>query len=116
MCQYTYHSKTNNEDLLSFVNGEINSISMVNSGGIGFTYKEVDDLFLVQADSDINGYTSQKICRALLKQPNHKVNIWIFNLLGTKDEKWVKSALQNFKPEKINYDYQLRDFESLKKI
>ena len=33
---------------------------MVNSGGIGFTYKEIDDLFLIQADSDVNGYTSQR--------------------------------------------------------
>ncbi len=116
MCKCTYHSKTDNKDLLAFVNGDINSISMVNSGGIGFTYKEVDDLFLIQTDSDVNGYTSQKICRALLKQPNHKVNIWLFKLLGTKDEKWIRSALENFKSEKINHDYQLRDLESLKNL
>lgn len=106
MCKFTYHSKTDATHLIDFVNGKINSISMVNSGGIGFTYKEVDDLFLIQADSDVNGYTSQKICRALLKQADHFVTIWIFLLKGTKDEEWVKSALKNFNPENINDNYQ----------
>ena len=101
MCSNTYHSLTTNEHLLSFIKGDINSISMVNSGGIGFNYKEIDDLFIIQVDSDINGYTSQKICRALLKQPNHIVNIWLFRLKGTKDEEWIESALTNFKKENI---------------
>lgn len=103
LCQYTYHSKTDNTDLLKFKNGEIDRIALVNAGGTGHTYKEVDHLFLVQADSDKNGLTSQKISRSLLQQKNYKATVWILSLLQTQDEKWVKSALKRFDESKINY-------------
>lgn len=36
-------------------------------------------------------------------QKGYKATIWIICLLGTQDEKWVKSALQNFDSTKIEY-------------
>lgn len=98
-----YNSKTDNTVLKKFQAGELDELAMVNSGGTGFTYREIDHLFLVQADSDKNGLTSQKLARTLLQQPNYHATIWIFVLIGTQDEKWVESTLQNFDKSKIEY-------------
>jgi len=100
---HTFHSKTNDEDLNRFMTGELDTIAMVNSGGTGFTYKAIDHLVMIQADSDKNGLTSQKICRTLLQQKDYKATIWILSLVGTQDEKWVASALERFDKTKVEY-------------
>jgi len=99
----SFHSKTNGVAYQKFQNGEIDTVAMVNKGGTGHTYRGVDHLVVVQADSDRNGLTSQKIARALLAQEGYKAKIWIICLVGTSDEKWVASALESFDPEKIEH-------------
>lgn len=101
ICKNTYHSKSKNTDLIAFKEGKIEKISMVNTGGVGFTYNSIDNLIITQCDSDRNGNTSQKICRTLLKQKDYKANIWIICLKGTTDENWVNSVLESFDPSKI---------------
>jgi len=103
LCSNVFHSKTDDKYLNKFISGEIDEIAMVNAGGVGTTYKEIDHLFMVQADSDKNGLTSQKVARTLLDQPNYKATIWVLCLIGTQDEKWVESALQNFDKSKVEY-------------
>ena len=103
LSMHTYHSKTDDKDLQKFISGEIDEIAMVNAGGTGFTYKEIDHLVLVQADSNKNGLTLQKISRTLMKQKNYKATIWIVLLNGTQDAKWVESTLKSFDKNKINY-------------
>lgn len=111
LCENTYHSKTDNTDLKKFMSGTVDNIAMVNAGGTGFTYKALDHLVMVQADSDKNGLTSQKICRTLLDQKDYEATIWMVCLMGTQDEKWIKSALENFDKDKIEYV----NFKDLKK-
>lgn len=103
LCDNFYHSKSDGEAYRKFSSGEIDEIAMVNSGGIGHTYKEIDHLILVQADSDKNGLTSQKIARTLLAQKDYKATIWLINLIGTQDEKWIESTLQNFDKSKVEF-------------
>ena len=103
VCENTYHSKTDNKNLLKFQNGEIDKISMVNSGGVGTTYKKIDNLIIAQVDSDKTGKTSQKICRALLSQKNYQAHIWIICLMHTQDKKWINAVLQNFDSSKVEY-------------
>lgn len=103
LCEHTYHSKTDNVDLQKFMAGEINEIAMVNAGGTGFTYKEIDYQLLTQVDSDKNGLTSQKIARTLLNQENYEATIILLSLIGTQDEKWVASVLENFDESKVEY-------------
>ena len=103
LCDAHYHSKTKDTALKHFQAGDIDRIAMVNAGGTGFTYKELDHLVMVQADSDKNGLTSQKIARTLLKQKNYNATVWIVSLIGTQDEKWVASALENFDKDKVEY-------------
>jgi hypothetical protein len=58
---------------------------------------------LIQCDSDKNGLTSQKIARTLLDQPGYKATVWLLSLVGTQDERWVASVLQNFDKSKVEY-------------
>ncbi len=97
------HSKTTDDDYKKFVKGEVDEISMVNSGGTGHTYKAIDHLILMQADSDKNGLTSQKISRTLLQQLDYKATVWIVCLNNTKDVTWTNSTLENFDKDKINH-------------
>ena len=103
LCSNTYHSKTTNKALKEFIDGIIDTVTMVNAGGVGTTFKAIDHLVMAQADSDNNGLTSQKICRTLLEQKDYVATIWILCLVGTQDEKWVESALQNFDKSKVEY-------------
>lgn len=103
LSQHTYHSKTDNKDLRAFQKGEIEEIAMVDTGGTGFTYKAIDHLIVVQADSDKNGRTSQKISRTLLQQKDYEAMVWIVSLSHTQDEKWVKSTLERFDLKKVEY-------------
>ena len=99
----TYHSKTDKTDLEEFYEGEVSTIAMVNTGGTGFTYRQLKHLIVVQADSDRNGSTSQKICRTLLSQGDYVAKIWILCIEGTQDEVWVNMTLENFDPAKVTY-------------
>ena len=96
-----YHSKTTDEGLIKFQNGQILKLALVNKGGTGATYKKVDHLILTQVDSDNNGLTSQKIARTLLKQEDYQAVIWVIVLDDTQDTIWLKSALKNFDKNKI---------------
>lgn len=100
---FSHHSKTDNVNLERFQSGQIDEIAMVNTGGVGETYKAIDHLMMVQADSDKNGLTSQKLCRTLLAQKDYKATIWLICLLGTQDEKWIASTLESFDKSKIEY-------------
>lgn len=103
ICENTYHNKTDGKAFKQFLEGSIDNIAMVNKGGTGVTYRNLDHLVLVQVDSDNNGLTSQKISRALLKQDNYKAVIWILCLINTQDEKWVESVLNRFDKSKVEY-------------
>jgi len=103
--EVAYHSDTDDTGLKKFLNKEANTLGLVNSGGTGYTYREIDHLVLVQADSDKTGLTSQKIFRTLLSQKNYKGVIWILVLEGTQDEIWVNRTLERFDKSKIQRHY-----------
>lgn len=101
----TYHSKLNtkikNQKLEAFINGNIDELYCVKSGGVGFTYRDVDNFIIIQSDSDNNGLTSQKLCRALVEQENYKAKIFFIVLKNTVDEIWLDKTLERFNPEKV---------------
>lgn len=107
---FTYNSKTDDVHFNQFLDGEIEEIALVHKGGIGDTYEGVQHLIIVQADSDKNGTTSQKIARVLLKQGDFRAQIWILKLKHTQDEQWVSLTLENFNDEKIHVK-TLKEFE-----
>lgn len=98
----TYHSKRNNEKLQQFVKKEIDELYCVNSGGVGFTYEDVEHFVIIQANSDKKGETTQKLARSLLSQENgYKGKIWFVCLVDTQDKNWLKEALKDFDENKI---------------
>ena len=102
ICENFYHGKSADPSVMrKFIDGKITSISLVNKGGTGMTYHNINHLILVQANSDNNGTTSQKIYRALLKQKNHKATIWVLCCDKTVDINWVNSSLSAFDINKI---------------
>lgn len=107
LCDYTYHSKKDATDYLKFQQNEINKIAMVNKGGIGHTYLGLENIILVQADSDKTGLSSQKISRILIKE-DKTADIWILCLEGTQDSKWIENTLQRFNPNNI-YRYRINE-------
>lgn len=99
-----FNSKSGEEKLKKFLNNEIDELYCVNSGGVGFTYKNIDHLVIIQASSDNKGDTTQKLARALLQQGSeYKGKIWIICLEDTQDKVWVESFLKNFNKEKISF-------------
>ena len=103
LCLYSYHSKSENKIALEkFQNFEIDKLSLVNTGGVGFTFLGIEYLLIVQMDSNKTGISSQKIARSLLKQDNKdKVKILVLCLKDTKDEQWVLQGLKDFDKSKI---------------
>jgi len=95
--EHTYNSKTSDEKLNKFLNGEIDLLACVNSGGVGFTFKNVDHFVIMQANQNKNGDVTQKISRSLLKQENYIAKLHIICLKDTQDQKWVDEILKDFK-------------------
>ena len=61
ICKNTYHSKRDDKDLQAFLDGKIDKLACVNAGGVGFTYRDVDNFVIVQVNSDNKGDATQKI-------------------------------------------------------
>ena len=103
LCRYSYHSKSSSDsDLFRFLSNDIQEISLVRAGAIGFTYEDIDHIVIIQADSNTNGLTLQKICRGLLKS-DKTTHIHIICLSGTQDEVWVSKSLSGLNQNKIFY-------------
>lgn len=100
----TYNSKTNDENLNKFINGELDILSCVNAGGTGFTFKNVDHIVIVQVDSNQKGNTVQKIARGLVYQgKDYTSQIHIFYCKDTVDKYWVEKSLEEFDKSKIKW-------------
>lgn len=102
ICKYTYHSKTSKKNLIDFEKGDINIIAMVNSGSVGFTYKGIEKIIIIQADSNKNGSTIQKIARSFLND-GIIPEIDIICIKNTVDEKWVNKSLEDIDKSKVSY-------------
>lgn len=105
ICENVYHSKTNDKKLQEFIDGKIDKLACVNAGGVGFTYKNVDNFVIVQTNTDKKGDTTQKIARSLVHQNGYKANIIILAVKNTVDESWVKNTLMGFKEDNIEEIY-----------
>jgi len=101
--KYTYHSKTDDKDYLDFQNEKINTLVCVNAGGLGNTYKNVDNFVIVQINSNKKGDATQKIARSLVLQKGYKANIYILCTVNTVDEKWKDKVLEDFNKNNIKH-------------
>jgi superfamily II DNA or RNA helicase len=103
LCEHNYHSKSNSkESLEKFQSQEINRLSLVNAGGVGFTYEGVENVVLMQMDSNKTGLSTQKIARSLLRQGDKQVNVYVLVLDETQDVVWVNTALASFDRNRVS--------------
>lgn len=103
LCKYTYHSKKDDSDYVKFRDGKIDKLAMVNAGGVGHTYRNVDNLIIVQVNSDKKGDATQKIARSLVLQAGYIANIYILCVRGTVDEDWKDRVLEGFNPDNVKH-------------
>lgn len=101
--KYTYHSKTDDKDYLAFQNEKINTLACVNSGGIGNTYRNVQNFVIVQINSNKKGDATQKIARSLVLQEGYRAKIYILVVANTVDEKWKDKVLEDFNKNNVKH-------------
>jgi superfamily II DNA or RNA helicase len=98
---FTYHSKTKDTHLNNFLEGKSNILTCVNAGGIGFTYKNVNNFVIVQVNSDKKGDATQKITRSLVLQEGYEANIYVLVVKDTVDVGWKDKVLESFDLSKV---------------
>lgn len=105
LSEHTHHSKKakNDDSMKKFIEGKIPTLACVNAGGVGFTYRGVDNFIITQVNSDAKGDATQKIARSLVKQDNYVANIYLIVSADTVDEQWKDKVLQNFNPSRVEY-------------
>lgn len=101
--KYTYHSETDDKYYNAFIEEKIDLLACVNSGGIGSTYRNVDNFVIIQVNSNGKGDATQKIARSLVLQENYKANIYILCVVGTVDENWKNEVLKSFNSANIKH-------------
>ena len=102
LCEYTFHSKTDDRDLNKFKKGIIHQLSCVDALNEGINVENVDGALVLQLKSSQIQFV-QRIGRTLRIRPNHKSNIFVLVCKGTQDEVWMQNALRNLDQSKIEY-------------
>ena len=110
LCENTYHSKTDDAMYNKFLDGKIKKLACVNSGGIGSTYRGVNNFVIVQVNSNGKGDSTQKIARSLVLQEGYVANIYILVAKGTSDEVWKNKVLEDFDTSNVEH-LNSKDYE-----
>lgn len=102
ICSDSYHSTNPNssENLSKFKSGEIKKLSCVLQLSEGVNIPELKQGIIMHAYGN-ERTSSQRIGRLLRLNPKDKAIIHILCYEGTKDEEWVKSALEDYDQSKI---------------
>lgn len=100
LCEFTYHSKSGDEDLDAFRADEISRLSCVKALNEGVNISGLDNALVTQLTSkelDI----IQRIGRVVRYRHNHLANIYIIVAINTVDEDWATKALKSFEGTNI---------------
>lgn len=102
----TYHTKESKslQNLEDFIAGKIDKLSSISQLQSGITIPNVNKCIILHSYSS-NAKSQQKIGRILNINGEEKAEVHILALKGTRDEKWVMNALQDFDKSKIIYKY-----------
>ena len=104
LSEHTHHSKNKaNSKLKDFIDGKVPVLACVESGGVGTTYRGVDNFIITQVNSNQNGSTTQKIARSLVPQEGYKATIYLIVADDTVDVGWTMKALEDFNPDKVEW-------------
>ena len=102
LCEYRYHSKTDNTHLEMFQKGELNRLSCVEALNEGINIPDVDGSVMVQIrSSDIK--LIQRIGRNIRFREGHEAHIYILVCKDTQDEVWFSKASESLDESRIEY-------------
>ena len=104
MCSHSYHSSNpkSEENLQLFSDGRIDKLSCVLQLSEGVSIPNLKQGIIMHAYGN-ERKSAQRIGRLLRLNPAETSICHILCYKGTKDEKWVKSALHDFDQNKIEY-------------
>ena len=103
--QKSYHSKTKEDTLSDFIEGNINKLSAVNQISMGITIPDLKLGIFHQLNSSEESQI-QKSLRMLNLDGSRIGEIYIFCYANTQDEAWVVKALQPFDNSKIQWIHE----------
>lgn len=101
----TYHSKTNDKNLIRFKNEEINKLSCVDALNEGHNFPNLDSAIITQVKSK-ERHLIQRIGRIVRYRLNHLGKIYIFVVKDTVDEGWLHTAIANISAPIQRMDFQ----------
>jgi superfamily II DNA or RNA helicase len=105
LSDYQYHSKADKDNLELFSSGKIDKLAVVNMANVGLNIKPLNKAVVHQFQSSEE--TAQQRMGRLLRlefnNPDKVAEVWVICLVGTVDEDWTKSALNNIPRNKIEY-------------
>jgi superfamily II DNA or RNA helicase len=102
LCEYKHDSKTKEDNLSKFIEGEIDTLQVVKMASVGVTIKDLKCCVFHQLTSS-SETGMQSIMRACNYMNDEKATIYIFCYQDTQDEVWVNKAISMFPQDKINY-------------
>lgn len=109
LCNNTYHSKTDDKDLIDFINQKINRLSCVKALNEGINIPMMNNAVIVSFDSKEKNL-KQRIGRIIRLRANHTGNIIIFCCKNTQEEEWLSKVLCTLDQSKINYYHSINSY------
>jgi superfamily II DNA or RNA helicase len=104
MCEHSYHSNNpkSEENLELFKNGDITRLSCVLQLNEGVNVPDLQCAILLHSYGN-ERKAAQRIGRVLRLDPSKVADVHILMYHTTIDKTWVKTALEDFDPDKITY-------------
>lgn len=102
ICEYKHDSKTEEDNLSRFKDGEINHIQVCDQVSMGQTIPELKIGVFHQLKSN-SQLMLQKALRMCNYEDGKPATIYILCYENTNDEKWVNKAVAMLDPDKIEY-------------
>lgn len=98
--EYVYHGTSSDKYYKLFSKNKINHLVLVEKGGVGHTYKDLDGCLLTTINSS-NTIIQQKIFRTILFRENYIANIDILISENTVQEEWIQRSLYDLNKSNI---------------
>ena len=102
LCEYTFHSKTSDNDYDNLIKGKINRLASVDKLKEGHDLPNMDSALLTKINSNPKDFI-QTMGRVIRWRDNHEGTIWLLCGVNTQEEKWVEKALEELDSSNINY-------------
>lgn len=99
-----YHSTTKDDKIFNdFINGKINHMALVNMGGVGITYPELDTIIMSNFTYNTEN-TLQQLCRCLVLDYKEKIaDLHIITSKEPAEIKKLQESLSIFDQNKIKW-------------